>query len=167
MTPIDYSIIAIIILSMVFGCFRGFVRELLSLVGWIAAFYSANFLTSSYYHLIPFDFDESFKYIACYFLIFITILVLASIFIKLLNKFINSVGLSLSNFILGGFFGVIRGLLIVFVVIFLGEKTSFSINPAWANSTYIPIIKNSVKNTLPYLPEEWFKDVKYDNILAY
>ena len=93
-------------------------------------------------------------------------LILAGIIIKLINKFIKSVGLSFSNFILGGFFGFTRGVLIVFVMIFLLEKTSFSLNPGWANSTYIPIIKNSVENTLPYLPEDWFKDVKYDNILT-
>ena len=86
--------------------------------------------------------------------------------IKLINKFIKSVGLSFSNFILGGFFGFTRGVLIIFVMILLLEKTSFSLNPGWAKSTYIPIIKNSVENTLPYLPEDWFKDVKYDNILT-
>ena len=93
-------------------------------------------------------------------------LIFASIIIKLINKFIKSVGLSFSNFILGGFFGFTRGVLIIFVMILLLEKTSFSLNPGWANSTYIPIIKNSVENTLPYLPEDWFKDVKYDNILT-
>ena len=166
MTPIDYAIIVIILLSTFFGCFRGFIRELLSLIGWFLAFYTANFFTDSFYQYIPFGLDDTIKYIAGYFIIFLLVLIFASIIIKLINKFIKSVGLSFSNFILGGFFGFTRGVLIVFVMIFLLEKTSFSLNPGWANSTYIPIIKNSVENTLPYLPEDWFKDVKYDNILT-
>ena len=166
MTPIDYAIIVIILLSICFGCIRGFIRELLSLIGWFLAFYTANFFTDSLYQYIPFALDETIKYIAGYFIIFLLVLILASIIIKLINKFIKSVGLSFSNFILGGFFGFTRGVLIVFVMIFLLEKTSFSLNPGWANSTYIPIIKKSVENTLPYLPEDWFKDVKYDNILT-
>ena len=166
MTPIDYAIIVIILLSICFGCFRGFIRELLSLIGWFLAFYTANFFTDSLYQYIPFALDETIKYITGYFIIFLLVLIFASIIIKLINKFIKSVGLSFSNFILGGFFGFTRGVLIVFVMILLLEKTSFSLNPGWANSTYIPIIKNSVENTLPYLPEDWFKDVKYDNILT-
>ena len=166
MTPIDYAIIVIILLSICFGCFRGFIRELLSLIGWFLAFYTANFFTDSFYQYIPFGLDDTIKYIAGYFIIFLLVLIFASIIIKLINKFIKSVGLSFSNFILGGFFGFTRGVLIIFVMILLLEKTSFSLNPGWANSTYIPIIKKSVENTLPYLPEDWFKDVKYDNILT-
>ena len=166
MTPIDYAIIVIILLSICFGCFRGFIRELLSLIGWFLAFYSANYFTKSYYQHIPFELDDTLKYAVFYFIIFLFVLILAGIIIKLINKFIKSVGLSFSNFIFGGFFGFTRGVLIIFVMILLLEKTSFSLNPGWANSTYIPIIKNSVENTLPYLPEDWFKDVKYDNILT-
>ena len=166
MTPIDYAIIVIILLSTCFGCFRGFIRELLSLIGWILAFYTANFFTDSFYQYIPFGLDDTIKYIAGYFIIFLLVLIFASIIIKLINKFIKSVGLSFSNFILGGFFGLTRGVLIIFVMILLIDKTSFSLNTGWANSTYIPLIKNSVENTLPYLPEDWFKDVKYDNILT-
>ena len=166
MTPIDYAIIVIILLSICFGCFRGFIRELLSLIGWFLAFYTANFFTDSVYQYIPFALDDTIKYITGYFIIFLLVLIFASIIIKLINKFIKSVGLSFSNFILGGFFGFTRGVLIIFVMILLLEKTSFSLNPGWANSTYIPIIKKSVENTLPYLPEDWFKDVKYDNILT-
>ena len=166
MTPIDYAIIVIILLSIFFGCFRGFIRELLSLIGWFLAFYTANFFTDSVYQYIPFALDDTIKYITGYFIIFLLVLIFASIIIKLINKFIKSVGLSFSNFILGGFFGFTRGVLIIFVMILLLEKTSFSLNPGWANSTYIPIIKKSVENTLPYLPEDWFKDVKYDNILT-
>ena len=166
MTPIDYCIIAVVFLSIFFGCFRGFIRELLSLIGWVLAFYAANFFTDSFYQLIPFNLDDSIKYIAGYFIIFISVLIIASMIIKLINKFIKSVGLGFSNFILGGFFGFTRGVLVVFVMIFLLEKTSFALNPAWENSSYIVIIKNTIENTLPYLPEEWFKDVKYDNILT-
>jgi|TARA_B110000444_G_scaffold258342_1_gene298996 membrane protein required for colicin V production len=166
MTPIDYCIIAVVFLSIFFGCFRGFIRELLSLIGWVLAFYTANFFTDSFYQLIPFNLDDSIKYIAGYFIIFISVLIIASMIIKLINKFIKSVGLGFSNFILGGFFGFTRGVLVVFVMIFLLEKTSFALNPAWENSSYIVIIKNTIENTLPYLPEEWFKDVKYDNILT-
>ena len=85
MTPIDYAIIVIILLSTCFGCFRGFIRELLSLIGWILAFYTANFFTDSFYQYIPFGLDDTIKYIAGYFIIFLLVLIFASIIIKLIN----------------------------------------------------------------------------------
>ena len=166
MTAIDYSIITIILISLVLGCFRGFVRELLALSGWVLAFYCANYFSDSLYALIPFELESNVKYIAAYISIFLLILIFASLIIKVFNRFVKSVGLGLSNFLLGGIFGFIRGVLIIFILIMVLERTSFSANPGWANSIYIPIIKNTVENTLPYLPEQWFKDVKYDNILT-
>ena len=76
MTAIDYSIITIVFISLVLGCFRGFVRELLALSGWILAFYCANYFSDSLYSLIPFDLDSNVKYIAAYISIFIVLLLL-------------------------------------------------------------------------------------------
>ena len=95
MTPIDYAIIVIILLSICFGCFRGFIRELLSLIGWFLAFYTANFFTDSLYQYIPFALDVTIKYIAGYFIIFLLVLIFASIIIKLINKSVSYTHLTL------------------------------------------------------------------------
>ena len=100
----------------------------------VPCFLFCKFFHEVYYQLIPFELDDTIKYAVFYFIIFLFVLILAGIIIKLINKFIKSVGLSFSNFILGGFFGFIRGVLIIFVMILLLEKTSFSLNPGWANT---------------------------------
>ena len=87
MTAIDYSIITIILISLVLGCFRGFVRELLALSGWVLAFYCANYFSDSLYALIPFDLESNVKYIAAYILIFLLILIFASLINPLILYF--------------------------------------------------------------------------------
>ena len=42
MTIFDYIVIAIVVLSVVLGMFRGMVREVLSLANWVLAFWIAN-----------------------------------------------------------------------------------------------------------------------------
>jgi len=42
MTFIDYGFFIIIIISSLLGCYRGFVRELLSIIAWFFAFYLAQ-----------------------------------------------------------------------------------------------------------------------------
>ena len=166
MSYLDYSFIFIIIISLLIGCFRGFTRELLSLAGWIFAFYLAHLFSGQFLKYVPFEFGEHINFIIIYMFIFIVVLLIASFFAFLLNKFIKTIGLSFLNIIMGSFFGLMRGVLITFVIIFLIEKTSFVSEVILSQSKSIPIIKLLVKKTLSYLPYDWSNKVKYDHILT-
>jgi|TARA_B110000444_G_C18529720_1_gene450565 membrane protein required for colicin V production len=166
MTYIDYVLISLILLSLFFGCYRGFVKELLSVLGWVLAFYLSNRFAGDLQTILPFDFEESVKFIISYLSIFILVLVFSSIFIKALNRFFKHIGLGFSNFILGGFFGFFRGILAVYLVIFLVEKTYFAVNPVWLYSPTVPIVKLFVEKTLSYLPNDWSNKVKYEDSIT-
>ena len=81
---IDYVIIFIIVISSLLGIFRGFIKELLAIISWVLAFYFSSILSDSVSKFIPFDFDDSLKYFIAYLLIFVFVLIVASILIKLL-----------------------------------------------------------------------------------
>ena len=164
MTILDYFFIFIILLSFIIGCYRGFTRELFSLVGWIFAFYFANYFSDSFVKFVPFDFGEQLNFIIIYILIFIFTLLTASFLSNLLNRFINTIGLGSLNLILGSLFGCLRGILIAFIIIFLIEKTSFLSEDSLVQSKTIPIIKLVIKKTLSYLPYDWSNKVKYEHI---
>jgi len=164
MTILDYFFIFIIFLSFIIGCYRGFTRELFSLVGWILAFYFANYFSDSFVKFIPFEFGEQLNFIIIYISIFIVTLLTASFLSNLLNKFINTIGLGSLNLILGSLFGCLRGILIAFIIIFLIEKTSFLSEDSLVESKTLPIIKLVIKKTLSYLPYDWSNKVKYEHI---
>ena len=166
MTILDYFFIFIIFVSFIIGCYRGFTRELFSLVGWIFAFYFANYFSDSFIKFIPFEFGEQLNFIIIYISIFIITLLTASFLSNLLNRFVNTIGLGSLNLILGSLFGCLRGILIAFIIIFLVEKTSFITDISLAESKTIPLIKLVVKKTLSYLPYDWSNKVKYDPILT-
>ena len=42
MTIFDYIVIAVVVLSVILGVFRGMVKEVLSLANWVLAFWVAN-----------------------------------------------------------------------------------------------------------------------------
>jgi membrane protein required for colicin V production len=42
MSYLDIAILAVLALSVLWGIWRGFVREILSLAGWVLAFLAAN-----------------------------------------------------------------------------------------------------------------------------
>jgi membrane protein required for colicin V production len=63
MSYLDYFFIFIILLSLLVGCFRGFTRELFSLVGWVFAFYFANLFTGDLLQFVSFEFGEDVNFI--------------------------------------------------------------------------------------------------------
>jgi len=166
MSYLDYFFIFIILLSLLVGCFRGFTRELFSLVGWVFAFYFANLFTGDLLQFVSFEFGEHVNFIIIYMSIFIIILLLATLLATIFNKLIKNIGLGFLNVIIGGIFGLMRGVLISFIIIFLVEKTSFISEVSLAESKTIPVIKLAIKKTLSYLPYEWSNKVKYGPILT-
>ena len=166
MSYLDYCFIFIISLSLLVGFYRGFTRELLSLIGWVLAFYFANLFSGDLLKYVPFEFGERINFIIIYMVIFVIILLLAAFVASLLNSLIKNVGLGFLNIIMGSIFGFMRGILITFIIIFFIEKTTFISDVRLADSISVPVIKSLINNTLSYLPHEWSNKVKYDSILT-
>ena len=162
MSLVDILVILVLFASLIFGFFRGFVKELLSLMAWVFAFFVAYYFSSSVAIILPFEAEFSIKYVSSFVLIFIFILIASSILIKYISSFVYKIGLGGSNIILGGLFGILRGIIIVYFLIFLIEKTSFVEERSWQQSNSIVLIKLLVEKTFPYLPQDWLNNVKYD-----
>jgi len=160
MSYLDYFFIFIISFSLLVGCYRGFTRELLSLIGWVLAFYFANLFSGDLLKYVPFEFGERINFIIIYMVIFVIILLLAAFVASLLNSLIKNVGLGFLNIIMGSIFGFMRGILITFIIIFLIEKTTFISDVRLADSISVPVIKSLINKTLSYLPHEWSNKVK-------
>jgi membrane protein required for colicin V production len=166
MVLIDFFLIFIIFASLIFGFYRGFVRELLALIGLFFAFYCANQFSNFLIPYVPFNFSASVNQVIVYLLIFIAVLIISGLIIKLINRFIMSVGLSFINIFMGGFFGLIRGILISMLIIYITEKSEFQLSDSWYSSKVVILLKDTMQKTLPYLPFDWRINVKYDGVLT-
>ena len=162
MSFIDIIVLLVLFASLIFGFFRGFVKELLSLMAWAFAFFVAYYFSSSVAIFLPFEAEFSIKYVGSFVLIFLFVLIVSSILIKFLSTFIHKIGLGASNIILGGLFGILRGVIIVYLLIFVIEKTSYAKEPSWQQANSIVLIKLLVEKTFPYLPQDWVNNVKYE-----
>ena len=127
---VDILVILVLFASLIFGFFRGFVKELLSLMAWVFAFFVASYFSLSVAEILTFEVEFSIKYVGSFVLIFIFVLIVSSILIKFLSTFIHKIGLGASNIILGGLFGILRGVIVVYLLIFVIEKTSYTEEPS-------------------------------------
>ena len=53
MTVFDYAVLAIVLASIAISVWRGLVREILSLIGWVVAFLVANLFSAEVAPLLP------------------------------------------------------------------------------------------------------------------
>jgi membrane protein required for colicin V production len=131
-------------------------------MAWAFAFFVAYYFSSSVAIFLPFEAEFSIKYVGSFVLIFIFVLIVSSILIKFLSTFIHKIGLGASNIILGGLFGILRGVIVVYLLIFVIEKTSYAEEASWQHANSIVLIKLLVEKTFPYLPQDWVNNVKYE-----
>ncbi len=129
-TIIDGVVAAVIVISAILAYSRGFVRETLSILGWIAAAILAYMLAPAVEPLvreIPYlgDFlgdSCELTIIASFAAVFAVVLVLAALFTPLFSSIVRRSALGGLDQGLGFFFGVLRGMLLVAVALIVFDR---------------------------------------------
>ena len=112
MTWIDWFIVAVLALSVGFGVWRGLVREVFALAGWIAAFALSAWLGSSVATWLPVHWGETARSAAGHVAVFVLVLIFAALAGWAVSGLLRAVGLGVADRSFGGVFGALRGLLI-------------------------------------------------------
>jgi membrane protein required for colicin V production len=163
MTSFDYAVLAIIALSIILSVMRGLLREVLAILGWIAAFYTAKTYTSQVLPMMPADIPtEPLRVLAAFLVLFLATLLVASLLAIALSAIFKKVGLGWLNRLLGAAFGLARGMVIVCVLVFLAGFTSAPKDARWRNAMFSAPIEALVISMLPWVPVSLSKHIKYD-----
>ena len=140
----DTGIVAIVAISGLISLIRGFVKEAMSLVIWVAAFVVAmTFSEAASALLINFIELASLRQLAAWGGLFVGTLLVGAVVNFLLGKLVTSTGLGGTDRTLGLVFGVFRGLLVVLaIVIAMPKAIPVEQDPWWQESTLIPIFQS-------------------------
>ncbi|RMD68262.1 MAG: CvpA family protein [Gammaproteobacteria bacterium] len=155
MNWVDYTIIGIIVVSAIIGTVRGFVRETLSLIAWIAAFWVAlTFSQEVSVYGKDYISDPAIREGVAFILLFLGTLIVLAIINALISRLIERTGVSGTDMMLGFVFGIVRGVAVVAILVLLAGLTSFPQEPWWKEST---LMEHFVKLALwirDFLPED-------------
>ncbi|RDE24475.1 CvpA family protein [Motiliproteus coralliicola] len=135
----DLVIIALITVSALLSLKRGFVKEALSLLTWVAAFVIARLFTDQLsVLLVDYIQTPSARIAAAFALLFIGVLFTGALINNLIGMMIKATGLSSTDRVLGMAFGLARGCIVIVVVVALLAMTPAKQDRWWAESTLIP-----------------------------
>lgn len=162
MTSFDYAILAIVGLSVGLGWWRGFVYELLSLLGWLAAYFVARLFAPGMVPYVPEMVGSSeAKTAVAYACLFVATLVVSGIVAWVLSKLVKFVGLGWMDGIMGALFGLLRGVLLVLVLVLLAGLTSLPQQPFWRDAWASQSLQKVALFAKDFLPENMAKKVSY------
>lgn len=137
MHPADGVILALVAISMVIGLFRGFAREAFALAGWVAAYVVAQLfhgpLEAELADLVA---TPSLRLLAAWGGLFVATLLLASLAGYMVRSLMESAGAGGVDRLLGGVFGLVRGLIVVLAAFIL--MAPFTSRDPWWREAWSP-----------------------------
>ena len=163
MTLIDIGVAVIVGLSILLSLIRGLVREVLALAAWVVAFLSANLLAAKVAPWLPDAVPtEELKLMAGFICVFVAVLIAMSVLAILASKLVKSAGLGLEDRLLGGAFGLARGLLVVMILVLLAGLTSLPRQAVWRNGVLSDPLEGFAGMVKAWLPAELAQRITYD-----
>lgn len=153
----DWVLLAALVASIVIGVLRGFTREFLGLISWIIAIAAALFLAPSTLGLLePHIATPSLRIAASYALVFFAFLLIGAIATTVISTLVRkSASLSAIDRMVGGGFGLIRGVLIGVLAVWMVGLTPARQDPWWKQSMLIPGCEWLAEGFRSILPEKW------------
>ncbi|MDP3247819.1 MAG: CvpA family protein [Polaromonas sp.] len=156
MAALDWVFVAVLLASMLIGAWRGLVFEVLSLVGWVVAFFVAQWFAADMAELLPMgESAGSLRYAAGFVVVFVASVFVCGFFAWLGKKLVDAIGLRPADRTLGAAFGVLRGMVLLLAVAVVVGLTPLKEARWWQESQAAPVLSEMLKGLKPALPEEF------------
>lgn len=152
---VDLVFLGILVLSIVVGLLRGLVFEVLSLLGWVAAYVAAQWLAPELAPHLPVGAAGSaLNHAAAFALVFIAALIVWSVLARLVRLLIHATPLSLVDRALGATFGMARALIVMLAITTVVMLTSLAKSSAWQESRGAVWLNGALHGIKPVLPPQ-------------
>jgi membrane protein required for colicin V production len=150
---VDYTILAIVFISALISVFRGFLKEAISLLGWVMAFWIALTFSDKVAGLFERWIDlPSMRHAIAFFALFVAILIITAVVMFLVRMLVDKTEITGTDRALGIIFGIARGGVIVGILVLLAGLTALPADPWWRESVLLPhfqVLAVEIRTLLP------------------
>ena len=157
-SAVDWILLAVLGLSLLLGLWRGIVQEVLSLVGWVAAFYVSQMYAPMAAAWLPMEgSSQMLRYAAGFVVVFVAVLVATVLVSWVVKKLVSAVGLGPLDRLLGSLFGLMRGVVILLAVTVFVGMTPMRETEAWKQAQGAQWLQQFLHVLKPVLPADFGK----------
>ena len=144
MTTVDYLLTGAVLLSMLFGSIRGFLRESVALLGWLIGLWLAwRYAGIVEPYLGGALAGTPLQVWVARIIVLLAIVMAGWLLGSLLNYIVQRSGLTLGvDRLLGAVFGLVRGAVIVGFAVMLGQAAELDEESWWRSSRLLPLGEN-------------------------
>ena len=163
LNAVDALLAAMLLLSALVGWLRGFAFEVLSLLGWLAAWFVAVFYSPQWAVHLPIGSPGSRLNLSAALIVsFIGTLILWGLGARLIRLVIHATPLNIVDRLLGSVFGLLRGLVIGLIVAALLPLTPWGQGRIWRDSAIAGLLDEALAELRPLWPswQRAWKSVK-------
>jgi membrane protein required for colicin V production len=159
MVVADLIVLSIIVLSVVVSLMRGFVKEAMSLAGWLLALWIAMTFSSGMAELFGDSIkDPTLRLLAAFISLFVLSLMVGAIINFFASQLVHRAGLTGIDRTIGAVFGLLRGVLLVTIVVMLLGLTTLP-KESWWDESFFMFRFEAIAT--------WLKDLLPDDIARY
>jgi len=159
---VDYGILAIVLISAFVSLLRGFVKEALSLTGWVLAFWISLTFAGNMAGMLESSVDSpSLRLIIAFGILFALTLMVTATINFFASRLVKVTGLTGTDRVLGMLFGILRGAVLVAVLVLMAGLTSLPKEDWWNESVLVPQFQTVALWLRGFLPADVASNFHY------
>nr|WP_255763483.1 CvpA family protein [Pelomonas sp. P7] len=154
MSWVDLALAVLLLISVGIGLWRGLVFEVMSLAGWVVAYFAAPPLAPVVEGMLPEGkFGPAVVHIVALALAFVAVLIVWSLASRLVKALIHATPLSPLDRLGGAGFGALRGIFIALLLVLVIGASPLAESAPWRASRAAPVLASVLHDVAPLLPE--------------
>ena len=162
MNGIDYAIIFLLLLSIGVGIFRGAMREVMNIAGWMLAFILAyTFAADMAPHFADWVAEPVARVVLAWVFVFAVVLMLSALIASLMSEVVKKLGLSTLDRGVGAMIGAARGVVVLIAVTLAVGLTKIPQNALWKDAALTPWLELVALYARGVLPESFAAKIRY------
>jgi membrane protein required for colicin V production len=150
---VDWTLGAVVGVSVLVGLWRGLVFEMMSLAGWLVAYFVAGWAAPQVAPHVPIGAaGGALNHSAALVLAFVVTLLAWTLLAKMVRWVVSSTPLTWPDRLLGAVFGLVRGGVLLMLVATVVALTPAAQSPLWQSSSAARWLMAAVQGVKPLLP---------------
>ncbi|KQV48116.1 hypothetical protein ASC95_19340 [Pelomonas sp. Root1217] len=154
---VDLAFAAVLLISIGIGLWRGLIFEVMSLAGWVVAYFAASPLAPVVEDLLPASMTSKFGpaalHVVALAIAFFFVLLVWSLASRLVKTLIHATPLSVVDRLGGAGFGALRGVFIALLLVLIIGASPLAESSTWRASRAAPVLTGVLQEAAPLLPE--------------